>query len=118
MMRLHQALIKLVTDLSKLSSLTLLFLSPDPSLLKLIVIDVSPVSNYSSSEPSLHLPTRKEPLNLTMKDENSHTCQYEDTVRKKQQQHIQQLVAFIDERAAHYYRSRPTPIQDPYPKVD
>ena len=39
-------------------------------------------------------------------------------MRKKQQQHNQQLVMFTDERAAHYYRSRPTPIQDPYPKVD
>ena len=45
-----------------------------------------------------------------MKEDNSHTRQYEDTVRKKQQQHIQQLVAFIDERATHYYRCRPTPV--------
>ena len=42
----------------------------------------------------------------------------EDTERKEQQQHIKQLVAYIEERAAHYSRGRPTPSRKPYPRVD
>ena len=38
--------------------------------------------------------------------------------RKKQQEDIDQMVAYIDSRAAHYNRSKSPPIHQPYPKVD
>ena len=41
-----------------------------------------------------------------------------DTERQKQQQHIEQLISYIDQRAAHYNQGRTTATPEPYPKVD
>ena len=38
--------------------------------------------------------------------------------RMEQQQYIQNLVSYIDERAALYNRTKSVPIQQPYPRVD
>ena len=96
-------------------------------------MDMCPITDYSLLEPSLHLPGRQEELHLSGKVEplhlptkeaaanqdDSHPRQSDDTARKQQQQeYIDKLVACIDKRAAHYYRSRPTTTQEPYPKVD
>ena len=134
MLRLHQAMVGMVTDLVKLVSPTNSpLLSPDSPPLKPVVMDMCPITDYSLLEPSLHLPGRQEELHLSgkvepphlptkeaaAKQENSHPRHSDDTARKQQQQeHIDKLVAYIDERAAHYYRSRPTSIQERYPKVD
>ena len=110
MLRLHQAMIEMVTDLVKLVSP-----SPDSSQLKSVVIDVSPTSSpllspdsavwsdYSPPEPSptpLLLPTKQEVLHLPDKEDLPHVPTKVD-VRKQQQLHIKQLVAYIDERAAY-----------------
>ena len=47
-----------------------------------------------------------------------HTRQSEDTARKQQQQHIDKLVAYIDERAAYYSKSRPTFSTSVVPELD
>ena len=165
MLRLHQAMVEMVTDLVNLVSP-----SPNFSQLKSVVMDVSPTispllspdsavsSDYSPPEPSsavLRLPAEQKLLLPTKKDE-SHTrhvledsscmrkelsngrneqlclpkegrkehtsCTRKDTAedagRKEQQQHIQQLVAFIDERAAYYGKSNPASIREPYPRVE
>ena len=114
MMQLHGEMVGLITDLLKLVSPIILPLpSPDSSPLKLAVMDVCPLTNYTPSEPSLNLPSRQDKLHLPKKQDDSHLRQSDDTPRKQQQQQqqdIDQLVAYIDERAAHYYRSRPTSI--------
>ena len=138
MLRLHQAMVGMATDLVKLVSPTNSpLLSPNSPPLKPVVMDRCPIADYSLLEPSLRPLGRQEELHLpphlptphystphlpikeaATKQESSHPCHY-DTARKQQQQeHIDKLVAYIDERAAHYYRSRPTSIQEPYPKVD
>ena len=42
----------------------------------------------------------------------------ESKERMEQQQYIQNLVSYIDERAAYYNRTKSIPIHQPYPKVD
>ena len=42
----------------------------------------------------------------------------ESKERMEQQQFIQNLVSYIDERAAYYNRTKSLPIHQPYPKVD
>ena len=54
-----------------------------------------------------------------MKEDSS--CIKKDTAedtKKEQQQRIDRMVAYIDLRAAHYSRARPTYIPEPYPRVD
>ena len=114
MMRLHQAMVKLVTDLIKV-------VSPPTSPLW---SSNSPLKQEATTRPSLHSTkeeplhsTRKEPLHVATKEVHSHTRQFED-VRKQQQLQIDKMVAYIDERAAYYIKNRPTLPKEPYPWVD
>ena len=114
MLRLHQAMIRLVTDLLNVVSPPT---SPLPS-------SGSPLKPKAAAQPSLHF-TRKEPLHSTReeslkvatKEVHCHTRQFED-VRKQQQLQIDRMVAYIDERAAYYIKNRPTLPKEPYPWVD
>ena len=90
MLRLHQAMVKLVTDLIDVVSLPTSPLPDSSSLLK----------PEPSVQPSPHHSTGKEPLHVATQEVHSHTCQFEDTVRKQQQLQIDKMVAYIDERAA------------------
>ena len=123
MLRLHQAMIRLVTDLVDVVSPPT---SPLPS-------SGSPLKPEAAPQPSLHstrkeplnstrkeplYSTRKEPLQVATKEVHSHTHQLEDTVRRQQQLHIDRMVAYIDERAAYYIKNRSTPNKEPYPQVD
>ena len=103
MFYLHQALVGLVTDLVKL-------VSPTTLPLKLIVTYMSSVSDYSS--PASASPPSK--ISGALKAEAGTTPETSSKVftdtrmdeevtkqRMEQQQCIQQLVSYIDERAAH-----------------
>ena len=105
MMRLHRAMVKLVTDLVDV-------VSPPTSSLP---SSGSPLKPKAAAQPSLNHSTRKEPLQVTTREVHSHTRQCEDTVRKQQQLQIDKMVAYIDERAAYYIKNRPTPTKEPYP---
>ena len=106
MMRLHRAMVKLVTDLIDV-------VSPPTSPLP---CSSSPLKPEPAVQPSLHS-TGKEPQQVASKEDNCHTRQSKE-VRKQQQLQIDKLVAYIDERAAHYNKNQPTPIKEPYPQVD
>ena len=106
MMRLHQEMVKLVTNLVAVVS------SPTPSLPS----SGSPLKPEAAAQPSLH-PTKKEPLQVATEEAHSHTRQLEDK-RKQQQLEIDKMVAYIDKRAAHYLENRPATVKEPYPKVD
>ena len=106
-MRLHRAMVKLVTDLIDVVSPPT---SPLPS-------SNSPLKPEPAVQPSLHHSTGKEPLHVATKEVHSHTRQFEDK-RKQQKLQIDKMVAYIDERAAYYLKNRPTPNKEPYPQVD
>ena len=116
MLRLHQAMVGMATDLVKLVSPTNSpLLSPNSPPLKPVVLSRCPIADYSLPEPSLCPPGRQEELHLpphlltphystphlptkeaATKQENSHPRHY-DTARKHQQQErIDKLVAYID----------------------
>ena len=79
MLRLHQAMVGMVTDLVKL-------VSPTNSPL------LSPELHLSGKVEPPHLPTKE----AAAKQDDSHPRQSDDTVRKQQQQHINKLVPYID----------------------
>ena len=93
MMRLHRAMVKLVTDLiDVVSPLT----SPLPS-------SSSPLKPEPAPQPSLPHSTGKEPLRVNTKEVYSHTRHFED-VRKQQQLQIDRMVAYIDESSLLYQK--------------
>ena len=106
MMRLHQAMVKLVTDLVAVVSPPTLSNPSSGSLLK----------PEAAAQPSLHS-TKKEPLQVATEEAHSHTRQFEDN-RKQQQLEIDEMVAYIDKRADYYFKRKPTITKEPYPKVD
>ena len=107
MMRLHQAMVKLVTDLVAVVS------PPNSSL----PFSGSPLKPEAGAEPSPDHSTRKEPPQVATEKVHSHR-QCQDTVRKQQQLEIEKMVAFIDKRADYYLKKKPTHTKEPYPRVD
>ena len=76
-----------------------------------------------NTETSFKLPTSPPPKAAIKEEIHSvHTDERkEDNLTKerlKQQQFIQRLSEYIDERAVHYNRGRPTFSREPFPRVD
>ena len=70
------------------------------NLVEVVSTAISEQMAHLSPELSLlplYLPNKEELLHLPIKEDDSQTYQSSDTVRKEQQQHIEQLVAYKDE---------------------
>ena len=123
MLRLHASMTALVSNLVGVVSTTIsgqtAHLSPQSSPPQPRLFTEPEVN----TETSFKLPTSPPPK-AAIKEEihSDHTDERkEDNLTKermKQHQFIQCLSEYIDERAAHYNRGRPTFSREPYPRVD
>ena len=125
MLRLHAAMFALVSDLVGVVSTSLsgqtVHLLPQPLLPQPRSFTECEVNTDSSLELPLSLPPKvaiKEEFTAEQLSDVRKEEQNSNERKEEQKLHIQHLSEYIDERAAHYSRGRPTPSREPYPRVD